>query len=215
MFPFQQPISLFLFLVLFVSCYENEATKTEIYAENLFIYDTLVCNTEDVFTITGDTIQLTFMGKENLGMLLKLFKNDEFLFQDTLFPSGIGHLNLWETEVIKSDLSILCNKKTFNLFVLNEDMLLTIGYFESLLYFNHPKEGWKAFEFHLYPGYISRYVKTHVFQDVQKISFVGENWDLTGNPYKGDSLVVSYENHVFAIESYYPKSKLPGVEYFE
>lgn len=194
--------------------------KQSIYQKTIYnkppMCDTFVCNTNDIYTVVGDTIPLLFMEIESLGMLLTLNKNGDFLFQDTLFPNAFGAINLWESKSIRSaELNIHYHDKKYNLFVLNEDMLLIGSYFESQLYSRHPTEGWKAFDLHLYPNYISRYARTHVFPDDQKICFVGENWDLIGNPYKGDSLVVKYENGVFEIDKFYPKSKLTNVAYHE
>lgn len=211
-------ISYFLGVLLFVasSCLNLENKLEESTNKQPFLEDTLVCNTNDIYIVVGDTIPLLFMEKESLGMLLTLHKNGDFLFQDTLFPNAFGAVNLWETKNIRSaELNIHYHDKKYNLFLLNEDMLLISSYFESQLYSRYPTEDWKAFDLHLYPNYISQYARTHVFPEDQKICFVGENWDLIGNPYKGDSLVVKYENGVFEIDKYYPKSKLSNVTYHE
>lgn len=197
------------------SCSETQNPSSSDSIEKHFIQDTLISNTDDVYTVIGDTIPIVFFDKENMGVFLSLYRNEECLYQDTLFPSAFGHINLWETNNFKENLSIHGSNRKYNLYVLNENMILIIGYFKNELLYKHQENGWKSVDLNIYPNFISRFLRVDIVEDEKKFSFVGENWDLAGNPYKGDSLVISYENGVFEIDAYYPKSRLTNVTYYE
>ena len=207
-------LSVFVVILCAISCNQVAQNKLE---RVPYLSDTLLSNTSDDYTVQGDTIPVNFMNKKSKGMLLKLFKNGSFLFQDTLFPNPFG-LDIDEfpnTAMIQKTPNVLHYKKKYELFVLTDNQLLIDYWFPRFLYFKNSKGCWKSFNLDLYPQYISRYKSSYVFPDQSKLSFVGENADLAGSAYKGDSLVVKYQNNIFKIDSFYRRSKLPGIKYYE
>lgn len=207
-------LSFFVVIFCALSCYRVAPKKI---VQVPYLSDTLICNTSDVYTVQGDTIPVNFMNKKSKGMLLKLFKNGSLLFQDTLFSNPFGAVidEFPNTEMIQKMPTILHDHKKYELFVLNNNQLIIDCYFPRFLYLKNSKGSWKSFNLELYPKYISKYRASYVFTDQFKLSFAGENFDLAGNAYKGDSLVVRYQNNIFKIDSFYLRSKLPGIKYHE
>ena len=71
---------------------------------------------------------------------------------------------------------------------------------------------WMSFNPDLCSKIIIIYIASYVFYDKINLSFVGDNSDLAGNAYKGDSLIFNYQNNNFKLDSFYLKSKLLAVK---
>lgn len=177
---------------------------------------TLISNSKDIYVVLGDTVRTGrgrgYGGAGDKALFVELYKNGEFLFSGSQWPCDRCVTSLDDFE---SYPCIMNNGKAYDIFVLADEKLIIVSHFEYFLYYKNTFGYWMPFTIDIYPKYISRFTHIEVFPEKKKLAFVGENTDLAGNHYKGDSLVISYKNDVFEIDQYYPKSKHLGITYQE
>lgn len=213
--------------IFFVSCNHTEVhplvpvsvADSSITTSRPPFEDTLISNSKDLYVVLGDTVR-TGRGRGygeagDKALFLELYKNGEFLFSGSQWPCDRCITSLKNFQFKSYPSIIMYNGKAYNVFVLSDDKIIVDAHFEYNLYYKNTFGYWMPFTLDIYPQYISRFTHIEVFPEKKKMAFVGQNWDLAGNLYKGDSLVISYKNEAFEIERYYPKSKLPNVKYCE